>query len=400
MGILDGVKVLGLEQQIAGPECTMMLADQGAEIIKIERPGSGDAAREMAPILKNEAGVKTSGYFARFNRGKKSVTLNMRAEEAKEIIWKLLAEVDIVIENLKPGLMEKMGFTWEKIHEVNPRLVYVAISGFGRSKKYEGPYSKRLAYDIIAQAMSGQMYACGGDPNGAPNWLGFAIGDTGTGVYAQVAALLGYINVLKTGVGEYFDIAMYDCMMALAERTHSIYAMTGKVTGRGPDKLVAPWGPFKCADGHVALMVPTEAMWKKFCAAIEHPELLEDPRLQSGPDRAAHLDVLMPVITGWLSDKTKEKATELFMAAGLPCAPVMSSEDCANDAHTAARKMIVGISEPVMNVIKCIGSPFKMEAHEPEYGAIPALGDSTDAVLESLGYSQAEIRELHEKEVV
>ncbi|MBO6266872.1 MAG: CoA transferase [Synergistaceae bacterium] len=399
-GILDGVRVLGLEQQIAGPECTMMLADQGAEIIKIERPGSGDAAREMAPILKNEAGETTSGYFARFNRGKKSVTLNMRAEEAKEIIWKLLDKVDIVIENLKPGLMEKMGFTWEKIHERNPRLVYVAISGFGRSKKYEGPYSKRLAYDIIAQAMSGQMYACGGDPNGAPNWLGFAIGDTGTGVYAQVAALLGYINVLKTGVGEYFDIAMYDCMMALAERTHSIYAMTGKVTGRGPDKLVAPWGPFKCADGHVALMVPTEAMWKKFCTAIDHPELLEDSRLQSGPGRAAHLDVLMPVITDWLSDKTKEKATELFMAAGLPCAPVMSSEDCAKDSHTSARKMVVNISDPVMKEIKCIGSPFKMEEHEPVYGALPVLGGSTDEVLESLGYSQAEIAKFHEKEVV
>ncbi|MBP5212372.1 MAG: CoA transferase, partial [Pyramidobacter sp.] len=193
---------------------------------------------------------------------------------------------------------------------------------------------------------------------------------------------------------------MYDCMMALAERTHSIYAMTGKVTGRGPDKLVAPWGPFKCADGHVALMVPTEAMWKKFCTAIEHPELLEDARLQSGPDRAAHLDVLMPVITGWLADKTKEKATELFMAAGLPCAPVMSSEDCAKDAHTAARKMIVGISDPVMSVIKCIGSPFKMEEHEPAYGPLPALGDSTDEVLASLGYSKAEIQELHEKEVV
>lgn len=397
-GILDGVKVLGIEQQIAGPSCTMLLADFGAEVIKMERPVYGDASREMAPILKNEEGEKESGYFARFNRGKKSITLNVQDVEAQEVLWKLIEEADIVIENLKPGLMDKLGFTWEKIHEIKPELVYVAISGFGRSKKYEGQYSKRLAYDIIAQAMSGQMQACGSDPDGPPTWLGFALGDVGTGLYATIAALSGYIDRLKTGVGDYYDVAMYDCMMAIAERTHNIYQFTGAVTGRGPDKLIAPWGPFKCADGYVALMVPTEAMWKKFCNGIDHPELLEDPELQSGPGRAKNLkDKLMPIIVNWLSDKTKDEACDLLMAQGLPCAPIMTSEDCAKDSHTASRKMLVDVPDAVLGKVHIVGNPIKMESREVEYRMIPRLGADTDEILGKLGYTEEQIMELREK---
>ncbi|MBR3706456.1 MAG: CoA transferase [Firmicutes bacterium] len=394
-GILDGVKVLGIEQQIAGPSCTMLLSDFGADVIKMERPGSGDAAREMAPIIRTDSGDVESGYFCRFNRGKKSITLNIQDEAAQEILWKLIGEADIVVENLKPGLMDKLGFTWDKIHDMKPELVYVAISGFGRSKKYEGPYSKRLAYDIIAQAMSGQMQACGSDPDGPPTWLGFSLGDVGTGLYATIAALVGYIDRLKTGKGDYYDVAMYDSMMAIAERTHNIYQFTGKVTGRGPDKLIAPWGPFKCADGYVALMVPTEAMWKKFCLGIDHPEMLEDPDLQSGPGRAANLNnKLMPVITGWLSDKTKEQACEYLMAKGLPCAPVMTSEDCANDPHTEARKMLVDVPDEVLGKVHVVGNPIKMESREAVYGMIPKLGSHTQEILESLGYSEEQIQEL------
>ena len=202
-GILDGVKVLGLEQQVAGPTCTMMLADQGAEVLKVERPGTGDTAREMAPLLKSEDGGVQSGYFARFNRGKKSITIDMQSADGQAVLWDLIKEADIVIENLKPGLMDKLGFTYEKIKEVNPGLIYVAISGFGRSKKYEGPYAKRLAYDIIAQAMAGLMYTCGSDPQGPPTWLGFALGDSGPGVYAAYAAMLAR-EIMLSDVGQEF----------------------------------------------------------------------------------------------------------------------------------------------------------------------------------------------------
>ena len=386
-GILDGVKVLGLEQQVAGPTCTMMLADQGAEVLKVERPGTGDTAREMAPLLKSEDGGVQSGYFARFNRGKKSITIDMQSADGQAVLWDLIKEADIVIENLKPGLMDKLGFTYEKIKEVNPGLIYVAISGFGRSKKYEGPYAKRLAYDIIAQAMAGLMYTCGSDPQGPPTWLGFA--------------MLGYVNKLRTGKGEYFDVSMYDCMVALAERSHNVYAFTGNVVTRGPDKLIAPWGPFKCKDGYVAIIVPTESMWKKFLTAIGHLELLENPEIQSGPGRGKYMETLIrPIINEWLADKTKVEACEIFMAQGLPCGPVQNSEDVAHDEHTKKREMIVTLPDPIIGKISMVGCPIKMEEHEPTYKPLPNLGADTDEVLRKIGYSDEKIKELHDKKAI
>lgn len=400
-GILEGVKVLGLEQQVAGPTCTMMLADQGAEVLKVERPGTGDTAREMAPLLKSADGGVQSGYFARFNRGKKSITVDMQSPDGRAVLWDLIKEADIVVENMKPGLLDKLGFTYDKIKEANPGLVYVAISGFGRSKKYEGPYAKRLAYDIIAQAMAGLMHTCGSDPQGPPTWLGFALGDSGTGVYAAYAAMLGYVNKLRTGKGEYIDVSMYDCMVALAERSHNVYAFTGNVVNRGPDKLIAPWGPFKCKDGYVAIIVPTESMWKKFLTAIGHLELLENPDIQSGPGRGAHMETLIrPIINEWLSDKTKVEACEIFMSQGLPCGPVQDSSDVAHDEHTAKRKMIITLPDPVIGEISMVGCPIKMEEHEPTYGPLPNLGADTDAVLKSIGYSDGKIKELRDKKAI
>lgn len=400
-GILDGVKVLGIEQQVAGPTCTMMLADQGADVIKIERPGSGDTAREMAPMLKNDKGDKQSGYFARFNRGKKSVTVDMQSPEGQAVLWDLIKDTEIIIENVKPGLMDKLGFTYEKIKEINPGVIYVAISGFGRSKKYEGPYAKRLAYDIIAQAMAGLMHTCGGDAEGPPTWLGFALGDSGTGVYAAYAAMLGYINKLRTGRGEYFDVSMYDCMVALAERSHNVHAFTGNVVTRGPDKLIAPWGPFKCKDGYVAIIVPTESMWKKFLTAIGHTELLENPDIQSGPGRGAYMETLIrPVINEWLSDKSKVEACEIFMEQGLPCGPVQNSKDVANDEHTKKRQMLVKIPDPIVGELTVVGCPIKMEEHEAAYSSLPNLGADTDDVLGSIGYSKEKIADLHARGVI
>ncbi|MDO5563371.1 MAG: CoA transferase, partial [Synergistaceae bacterium] len=357
--------------------------------------------REMAPLLKNDKGEVQSGYFARFNRNKKSVTIDMRSQEGLDILWDLIKNVDIVVENLKPGLMEKLGFTYEKIKEVNPTVVYVAISGFGRSKKYEGPFATRLAYDINIQAMAGLMNTCGSDPMGPPTWLGFALADAGTGVYGAYAALLGYINKLRTGKGEYLDVSMYDCMMALAERSHNIYAFTGNVVTRGPDKLIAPWGPFKCKGGYVAIIVPTEAMWKKFLTAIGHLELLENPDIQSGPGRGAHMeDLIRPIINEWLSDKDPNEACDILMAQGLPCCPVQTSEDVAKSPHTAARQMIVEIPDPVVGKLKVVGSPIKMEGHEAEYSQLPNLGADTEATLKSIGYSDAKIAELRAKKAI
>ena len=398
--ILKGVRVLGLEQQVAGPTCTMMLADQGAEIIKIERPNGGDTAREMAPLLKNDKGEVQSGYFARFNRSKKSVTLDMQKPEGIAVLWDLIKHVDIVVDNLKPGLMEKLGFTWDKVKKANPALVYVAISGFGRMAKYEGPYSERLAYDIISQAMAGQMHTCGNDPEGPPTWLGFALGDTGSGVYATLAAMLGYVNRLKTGKGEYMDVSMYDCMIALAERSHHIYNFTGKVVNRGPDTLIAPWGPFPCKDGYVALIVPTEAMWKKFLAAIDRLDLLQNPDLQSGPGRGANMHIIRPIMHAWMKDKTKLEVCDLLMAQGLPCGPIQTSEEVAKCPHIAKRALRVTVPDPVVGSLTLIGNPIKMEEHETAYAPLPRLGADTDEVLASIGYDAAKIGALRQAKAI
>lgn len=397
-GILDGVRVLGIEQQVAAPYCTMMLSDQGAEVIKIERTGSGDSAREMAPIMKN-GDKTTSGYFLRFNRNKKSVTVDFSKPEGVEIIKELIAKSDIVVENFKPGMMDKFGLDYEAVKKINPKVVYVAISGFGRLPKKQGPFSKRPAYDIVAQAMGGLMHLAG-QKGGPPTWLGVAIGDVGTGVFAAYAALLGYIKMLKTGKGEFIDVSMYDCMIALAERAHNVYSFTDKILSRGPDPLICPWGPFEAKDGYVALIVPTEATWAKFCKAIEREDLINE-ELNSGPKRAAHIDMLMPIIKGWMSHKTKSEVCDILMAQGLPCGPVQNSEDVFNCPHVKAREMFVTVPDKVMGEVTMVGSPYKLDGEDPIYGPVPQLGENNNDVLSDvLGYDAKKILELKQNKVI
>lgn len=397
-GILDGVRVLGIEQQVAAPYCTMMLADQGAEVIKVERTGSGDPAREMAPILTN-GDKSTSGYFARFNRSKKSVTVDFSKPEGINVLKDLIAKSDIIVENFKPGMMDKFGLGYEDVKKINPGVVYVAISGFGRLQKKQGPYSQRLAYDIIAQAMGGLMHLAG-QKGGPPTWLGVAVGDVGTGVYASYAAMLGYIKKLKTGKGDFFDVSMYDCMIALAERAHNVYSFTGKILERGPDPLICPWGPFEAKDGFVALIVPTEASWDKFCKALGRTDLINED-LNSGPKRAQNLDKLMPIIKGWMSDKTRVEVCEILMKEGLPCGPVQHSGDIFKEEHANVRDMFVKIPDKTMGELTVVGSPYKIDGEEPIYGAIPGLGEDTQDILEVLlGYDKDKIEKLKTAKII
>lgn len=398
--ILKGVRVLALEQQVAAPYCTMMLADQGAEIIKIERPGVGDSAREMAPILKGDDGNMVSGYFARFNRNKKSVTLDFTNPEGLAILKEMIASSDIIVENNRPGTMEKVGLTWDVIHEINPKIVYVAISGFGRLPQYPSPFADRPAYDIIAQAMGGLMHLAG-QKDGPPTWLGVAIGDVGTGVYASYAALLGYIKSQKSGVGSFIDISMYDCMVALAERAHNVYSFTGKVLRRGPDPLISPWGPFQVKDGYIAFICATEKMWARLCKAMNREDFLENKEISSGPGRAEHIDVWMPALTEWLSTKTMEEATELFLKEGMPCGPVQSSVEVAKCPHVKAREMLVPIPDPVLGSLTVVGSPIKMNDVQTVYSAIPQLGENTDNVLKELfNFDEAKLNQLRQNKVI
>ncbi len=382
-GILDGVRVLSIEQQVAAPFCTMMLSDQGAEVIKIERPGIGDSAREGAPVLQNEKGEKTSGYFLRFNRNKKSFTLNTRSPEGIQVLKDLIGKSDIVLENFKPGMMEQMGLGYEEMKKINPKIVFVAISGFGKIPQYEGPFSQRLAYDIVAQAMGGLMNLAGQE-DGPPTWLGVAVGDVVSGIYAAYAAMLGYIRAMKEGEGEFIDVSMYDCMTALGERAHHIYSFTGNVVSRGPDKNMAPWGPFKAKDGYVALIVPTENMWHRLCNAMDRKDLMGNEKFNSGPKRAQYRDEWEPALIEWLADKTKKEVTELLMAEGMPCGPVQDSKDVFECPHLAKRDIFVEIDEPTVGKVKVIGSPLKMANSKTSYSRPPLLGEHTDSILKEL----------------
>jgi len=398
--ILKGVRVLAIETQVAAPTCTMMLADQGAEVIKIERPGVGDAAREMAPILKNKEGVSTSGYFMRFNRNKKSVALDTKNKEGIEVLKELIAISDIIVENNKPGMMDKLGLDYETIKDINPKVVYVAISGFGRSQRLKGPFADRPAYDIVAQAMGGIMHLAG-QKDGPPTWLGTSVGDIVTGYNAAYAALLGLIKARNTGVGEFIDISMYDCMVTLAERGHNNYCLSGKVLRRGPDPLVAPWGPYPCKDGYVALMCATEVMWARMCKAMGHEELLAIEELQSGPGRAANRGLWEPIVDGWMADKTMNEITEKFLAEGLPCGPVQSSVEVFNCPHIAKREMFVPLPDPILGEVTMVGSPIKLSSCRPVYKAVPRLGEHTSAVLKDvLGYDDEKMAKLRQNNTI
>ena len=300
----DGLKVLSFELQVAGPYCTMMLADQGADVIKVERPDGGDTARGGAPMLTNEDGERQSGYFLRFNRNKRSITLDLKTDEGRGVFLRLAAQSDVVVENYRPGLLNGLGLGYDVVSELNPRIIYASISGFGSLPEYEGPYSRRPAYDIVAQAMGGLMNTCG-QAGGPPTWLGVAVGDVVSGMNAAHAISVALYDRERSGRGRYLDVAMYDSMVALAERSITAYSLTGQVLERGVEPYMAPWGPFETSDGWVSLIVATERDWAKFCTAIERPELVGVDGTRSGPERAASMaGWLGKEIGSWFADRS------------------------------------------------------------------------------------------------
>jgi len=397
---LDGVRVVGFEQQIAGPYCTMLLADQGAEVIKIERPGKGDPAREMAPLKTNQQGVRNSGYYLRFNRNKRSITLDMTKPQGQEVYKDLVKTADVVVENFKPGLADRLGIGYTVLEELNPRLVYTSVSGFGTDPRYHGPYSDRPAYDIIAQAMGGLMETCGQDPDGPPTWLGVSLGDSVSGLWAAFATMLALFQRAMTGQGQYLDVSMFDAMVALSERSVMAYSLTGKSTIRGVERFIAPWGPFRCRDGYVALICAIEADWKKFCQAIGHQELLDDPDIQSGPGRCEHRDRWQPLAEAWFGRRSKAEATEALLAQGLPVGPVQNAAELFADPHLLAREMLPEIEDPIIGSYRMAGSVPRLSGSVAAMCPAPQLGEHTDAVLSSLGYTRDRIAALRQAEVI
>jgi crotonobetainyl-CoA:carnitine CoA-transferase CaiB-like acyl-CoA transferase len=399
---LDGIRVLTFEIQVAGPYCTMMLADQGASVVKVERPEGGDTARGGAPRIKNDRGETQSGYFLRFNRNKRSITLNLKSDEGRQLFRDLARHSDVVVENFRPGLLDEMGLGYKALSELNPRLIYTCISGFGSMDGYLGPYSRRPAYDIVAQAMGGLMNTCG-QADGPPTWLGVALGDIISGMQAALAIMLALYERNQTGRGQYIDISMYDTIIGLAERSVTAFSLTGHVLERGREPYMAPWGPFQCQDGYIGLIVATEGDWAKFCQAIERPDLVGHASTTSGPDRAQQMSGWLGEIVGaWFRSRTRAQATEKLLAAGLPIGPVQTAREIFEDSHVAARKLLIDVDDPILGSVRLVGPVAKMSSSpEPLAGPAPLLGQHNREVLEEvLGYTEEQVGHLKARGVI
>ena len=291
---LTGIRVVGLEQYMAGPYCTMLLADAGAEVIKIERPGTGDPRRSIAPFAEKDGTKKAAGFMA-YNRNKKSLALNLREPRGQEIFRKLAATADVVVENLRPGSMSKQGLGHREMRAAHPRLVWAIISGFGRMDGYTGPYSDRPAFDIVAEAMSGVMNLVGFEDK-PPSGTIYGMAD----VYSGMCTAYGIMQALfmreRTGEGQLVDSAMFDNMLALNEAMIALYSVGGQVPQRGQSKNYWPRGAFATKDGYIAINVPDEIIWKRICEIMERPDLADDERSCNGPARAANTDSVKCIV--------------------------------------------------------------------------------------------------------
>ncbi len=386
---LEGVVVLDLTRVLVGPYCTMMMQDLGARIIKIEMPGSGDDSRTFGPFLKD-----ISLYFASINRGKESLSLNLKSPEGKAILEKLVAKADVLVENYRPGTMEKLGLGYDRLAEINPRLIYAAASGFGHT----GPDSRKPAYDILAQARGGVMSITGW-PDGQPTRVGLSFGDLAAALFTATGINAALYEREKTGKGQKIDVSMLDCQVALLENALVRY----QVDGESPKPLghrhptITPFQAVKARDAYIVIAVGNDSLWERFCHAIDHPELLEDPRFKTNPDRCRHVGELDTLLADIFKDQDASVWLQILDAATIPSAPINDVERLMQDPQILARDMIVELEDQHLGGVKVAGNPIKM-THVPETGkrgAVPAVGEHSDAILsELLGCDTDAIAEL------
>lgn len=388
---LDGLRVIDLTRVLAGPFCTMLLADMGADVIKIENPDGGDDSRAFGPYKQG-----LSAYYMGLNRSKRSVTLNLKNEKAKEMLKSLVRDADVVVENFKPGTMNKLGLGYEVLREVNPKIIYAASSGFGQT----GPYSPRAAYDLIIQGMSGFMSITGFDADN-PVKAGSSIADIFAGVFTAIGILAALEHRRKTGAGQMVDVAMLDCMVATLENALATFDCTGK----SPEPIgnvhrsIAPFASFRTADGQVNVCAGNDDLWRRFCEAIGMENYVSDPRFANNKVRVANFGELAPLINERMERKTTAEWTAILDAVKVPCGPIMNLQQVADDPHIQARDMIVELMHPVVGKLLVPGVPIKFSETPASIScAAPALGEHNEEVFaELLGMSGAEIAELKEK---
>lgn len=377
-GPLGGMTVLDLTRVLAGPYCTMMLGELGARIIKVEPPDGGDDARQFGPFIN-----KKSAYFASLNRGKESIVLDLKQAEDQEIFLALLERTDVLVENYRAGTMEKLGFGWENLHARFPKLIYAATSGFGHT----GPYARRPAYDMVAQAMGGIM-SLTGHPGGPPTRVGSSIGDITAGLFTVIGVNAALLHRERTGEGMKVDVSMLDSQVAILENAISRYAVTGEVPGplgaRHPS--IAPFGAFKAADDHLILAAANNTLYGKLCHGMDRPELCADPRFKDNPSRIENVDALKTEIEAALASRTRDAWLGIFEALDVPCSRINNVAEVLSDPQVAARNMVIEIDDPDMGPLQASGNPIKLSAFSDEKRrkSAPDLDRDRERILQEI----------------
>jgi crotonobetainyl-CoA:carnitine CoA-transferase CaiB-like acyl-CoA transferase len=389
-GPLSDVRVLDLTQALAGPYCTMLLADLGADVIKVE-PVAGDMSRGMGPYPADRNGCDYGGYFASVNRNKRSIVLDVKTNAGRDAFLKLAKTADAVVENARTGVMDRAGVGYERLHEIKPALVYAAIRGFGDPRTGASPYADWPAFDIVAQSMGGLVAVTG--PEGSAGYkAGPGIGD----IYPGTLAALGVVSAIhaarRTGQGQFLDVAMYDAILALCEMIVYTYSSGGVIREPGGNgtPVLCPFDIFPTRDGAVAIAAPGENHWKILCDAIGRPELVADDRTRSSNRRVANADFVRGLITGWTQAHTTR---EVVAAIGgkVPVGPVNTAKDIFEDPHPRARGMLVEVEQPGDNPpLVLAGCPIKLTGTPSGiYARAPRLGEHTAQVLADAGISIA-----------
>jgi crotonobetainyl-CoA:carnitine CoA-transferase CaiB-like acyl-CoA transferase len=393
-GPLEGIKVLELSRTLAGPFCSMLLADMGADVIKVEQPGVGDETRSyMPPEINGE-----SCYFLSLNKNKKAITLNLKTEEGQKIIRQLVAESDVLIENFRTGTMEKFGLGYDVLKEINPGLIYCAVSGFGRT----GPMKDEPAYDLLMQGFGGLMSVTG-EANRPPVKVGYSIVDLTTGLYASLGVLLALFAREKTGKGQYVEASLLETIVSLQSYLAQGVLATGKVPGRlgSAHPTVAPYQVFETRDGHVIIAVPNDWLWRKMCDALELTHLKDDPRFSKNASRVNNREELVALMTKYTRSKDSSEIMEKLKNAGVPSGPIHDISQVLNHPQVLHRGIIQEVEHPTIGMLKMLGVPIKLsETPGSIRMAPPLLGQDTNQILSQLGYSKDDINRFQENGII
>ncbi|OYD78003.1 UNVERIFIED_ORG: crotonobetainyl-CoA:carnitine CoA-transferase CaiB-like acyl-CoA transferase [Burkholderia sp. CF145] len=406
MGALSHIRVLDLTRVLAGPWCAQTLADFGADVIKVERPGAGDDTRHWGPpYLKTPEGADTreAAYYLAANRNKRSVTVDIATPEGQQIVRELAAQSDVVLENYKVGQLKKYGLDYESLKAVKADIVYCSVTGFGQT----GPYAQRAGYDFIVQGIGGFMSITGerdGQPGGGPQKAGVAIADLMTGMYSTVAVLTALAHRDRTGEGQYIDMALLDVQVAMLANMNSNFLASGKPPARwgNAHPNIVPYQTFQTSDSWIIVAVGNDGQFRKFVEAGKRADLADDDRFATNPERVRNRETLVPILAEMVRTRSKHEWIDALEAAGVPCGPINDLEEVFENEQVVARGMEVQLPHPSGGTVKLVRNPIRMSATPPEAQAHPpTLGEHTEAVLRDvLGYDDARIDALRGRSVI